>query len=208
MSIPIIHVPSVLWHCRLGVRKSIWPVKNLSDKVLSWLSIRSEVQVICVLSSWCHCHPIVACFIKIQIGLTCVVPAYPGRPIKQVSLCLRLLSIFIRYTTSVRWCRVLYQQQNQHMDALQAYICAVQLDRSHSAAWTDLGILYESCGQPKDALVCYRNAVDTAKCMTQINLYWMVLLFWFEDAVGFVIQDSYGWFGSWEVNWLLLMTCS
>jgi len=50
------------------------------------------------------------------------------------------------------------------MDALQAYICAVQLDRSHSAAWTDLGILYESCGQPKDALVCYRNAVDTAKC--------------------------------------------
>jgi len=24
----------------------------------------------------------------------------------------------------------------------------------------------------------------------------MVLLFWFEDAVGFVIQDSYGWFGS------------
>jgi len=60
-------------------------------------------------------------------------------------------------------CRVLYQQQNQHMDALQAYICAVQLDRSHSAAWTDLGILYESCSQPKDALVCYTNAVNTSK---------------------------------------------
>jgi len=69
------------------------------------------------------------------------------------------------------------------MDALQAYICAVQLDRSHSAAWTDLGILYESCGQPKDALVCYRNAVDTAKCMKredvllQINLYLMIYCF-------------------------------
>ena len=25
------------------------------------------------------------------------------------------------------------------MDALQAYICAVQLDKSHSAAWTNLG---------------------------------------------------------------------
>ena len=60
------------------------------------------------------------------------------------------------------------------MDALQAYICAVQLDRSHSAAWTDLGILYESCGQPKDALVCYRNAVDTAKCTKHNGYYRLV----------------------------------
>ena len=34
---------------------------------------------------------------------------------------------------------VLYQQQAQPMDALQAYICAVQLDKNHSAAWTNLG---------------------------------------------------------------------
>lgn len=54
--------------------------------------------------------------------------------------------------------RVLYQQQNQPMDALQAYICAVQLDKTHTAAWTDLGILYENCEQPKDALTCYINA--------------------------------------------------
>lgn len=44
------------------------------------------------------------------------------------------------------------------MDALQAYICAVQLDKTHTAAWTDLGILYENCEQPKDALTCYINA--------------------------------------------------
>lgn len=43
------------------------------------------------------------------------------------------------------------------MDALQAYICAVQLDKSHTAAWTDLGILYETCNQPKDAYTCYIN---------------------------------------------------
>lgn len=55
------------------------------------------------------------------------------------------------------FCRVLYQQQNQPMDALQAYICAVQLDKSHTAAWTDLGILYETCNQPKDAYTCYIN---------------------------------------------------
>lgn len=44
------------------------------------------------------------------------------------------------------------------MDALQAYICAVQLDKSHRAAWTNLGILYESCNQPRDAYACYLNA--------------------------------------------------
>lgn len=49
------------------------------------------------------------------------------------------------------------------MDALQAYICAVQLDKSHTAAWTDLGILYESCNQPKDALTCYLNAAKINK---------------------------------------------
>ena len=47
------------------------------------------------------------------------------------------------------------------MDALQAYICAVQLNKNHSAAWTNLGLLYESTRQPKDALVCYKNAKVT-----------------------------------------------
>lgn len=48
------------------------------------------------------------------------------------------------------------------MDALQAYICAVQLDKSHSAAWTNLGILYESCNQPRDAYACYLNATKNS----------------------------------------------
>lgn len=62
------------------------------------------------------------------------------------------------------WCSIgmLYQQQKQFVDALQAYMCAVQLDRSHSPAWTDLGVLYETCGQPKDALTCYTNAAKSS----------------------------------------------
>jgi histone demethylase len=44
------------------------------------------------------------------------------------------------------------------MDALQAYICAVQLDKDHSEAWTNLGILYESANQPQDAMTCFNNA--------------------------------------------------
>jgi len=31
--------------------------KKLSDEVLVWLSVWSEVQIVCIWSSWCHCHP-------------------------------------------------------------------------------------------------------------------------------------------------------
>ena len=58
---------------------------------------------------------------------------------------------------------MLYQQQNQHMDALQAYIYAVQLEKYHLAAWTNLGLLYESFSQLHDALSCYVNAVAKQK---------------------------------------------
>ena len=55
--------------------------------------------------------------------------------------------------------RVLYQHQNQTMDALQAFVCAIQIDNKHATAWMDLGILYETNGQAQDALFCYRKAV-------------------------------------------------
>jgi len=41
---------SPLWHCWLVIRKSIRPVK-MSDEVLSWLSLWSEVQMVCIWSS-------------------------------------------------------------------------------------------------------------------------------------------------------------
>ena len=59
--------------------------------------------------------------------------------------------------------RTLYQQQNQPMDALQAYVCAVQLDKTHSPAWFDLGMLYESLKQFSDALHCYQNGIKHGK---------------------------------------------
>jgi len=86
---------SALTH-RLGVRKSIRPVRKLSDEVLAWLSVWSEVQMICIWSSCCHCHPIISCCSKIQNGLTFLVPAYPGCPgketIKRLSVCLLLVA--------------------------------------------------------------------------------------------------------------------
>jgi len=43
----------------------------------------SEVQIICTWSSWCHCHPIISCFSKIQNGSAFLVPAYPACPGKE-----------------------------------------------------------------------------------------------------------------------------
>ncbi len=57
------------------------------------------------------------------------------------------------------WNRVLYQHQNQTMDALQAFVCAIQIDNKHATAWMDLGILYETSGQAQDALFCYKKAM-------------------------------------------------
>jgi len=42
--------------------------KKLSDEVLAWLSVWSEVQMICIWFSWPHCHPIISCCIKIPNG--------------------------------------------------------------------------------------------------------------------------------------------
>jgi len=43
--------------------------KKLSGEVLARLSVSNEVQMICIWSSWCRCHPIISCSTKIQNGL-------------------------------------------------------------------------------------------------------------------------------------------
>jgi len=43
--------------------------------------VSSEVQMVCIWCSWCHCHPVISCFVKtfiIQIVLAFLVPAYRG----------------------------------------------------------------------------------------------------------------------------------
>jgi len=61
-------LPSVLWHCWLGNRKGS-SLYKLSGEVLAWLSVWSEMRMICIWSNWCHRHPIISCFIIIQNGL-------------------------------------------------------------------------------------------------------------------------------------------
>ena len=76
---------------------------------------------------------------------------------------------FISYKNSVNnpeassdtWCSigVLYHQQKQCMDALQAFICAIQLNHKHFSAWLNLGVLYEQDNQLDEALKCYKTAM-------------------------------------------------
>jgi len=76
----------------VGHRKEHLACKILSDEVLALLSAWNEMQIICTWSSWCHCHLIIPCFVKIRIGSTYMMPAYPRCPgkeaVKQVSVCL------------------------------------------------------------------------------------------------------------------------
>ena len=59
---------SVLWHCWLGDRKGIWPVKKLSGGVLVWLSVWSEVQT-CIWPSGFHCHSLSLAPVKSRLVL-------------------------------------------------------------------------------------------------------------------------------------------
>ena len=61
-------LPSVLWHCWLGGRKGIRPVKNLSSEVLAWLSVWNEVQT-CIWPSWYHCHSLSLAPVKSRLVL-------------------------------------------------------------------------------------------------------------------------------------------
>lgn len=46
-------VSPVLSNCWLGIRRSIRPVKT---EWRGWMSVCSEMQLICNWHSWCHCH--------------------------------------------------------------------------------------------------------------------------------------------------------
>jgi len=102
---PFVMQPSVLWQCWLFVRKSICLLKKLSERC--WHSYLSGARC-----KWFACGQadatataIICCFIKIQIGLTFLMLAYPGlswkrgrwtfvlSSIDDLSLCLMLHKI-------------------------------------------------------------------------------------------------------------------
>jgi len=63
-------------------RQSIWPVKNKWWCAGMVICLEQGAND-CVWSSWCRCHPVICCFIKMQTGLTFLAPVYPGCPGKE-----------------------------------------------------------------------------------------------------------------------------
>jgi len=45
-------LPLLVWH-----QEEHPACKKLSDEVLWWLSVWSDVHIVCIWSSWCSCHP-------------------------------------------------------------------------------------------------------------------------------------------------------
>ena len=82
-------VPSVLWHCWLGGRKGIQPVKNWV--VRCWRGYLSGARCRLAQAQLMPLPLTVSCFSKIQIGFTFLVPAHPGSPgkraVKRVCVC-------------------------------------------------------------------------------------------------------------------------
>jgi len=86
----VIQVPSVLWHCWLGSRKGIPPVKKLEwwgAGVVNCLEQCADLHMAQLMPL-----PLtVSCFTKIEIGLTFLVPAHLGSPgqraVKRVCVC-------------------------------------------------------------------------------------------------------------------------
>jgi len=82
--------PSVLWHCWLGGRKGIRPVKTewWSAGMVSYLERGADLHM----AQLMPLPPTVSCFSEIQIGFAFLVPAHPGSPgkraVKRVCVCI------------------------------------------------------------------------------------------------------------------------
>ena len=74
------------------------------------------------------------------------------------------------------------------MDALQAFVCAIQIDNKHATAWLNLGILYESSGYTQDALICYRKAIQEkdgtrSECIRNSFIRLIFLESWYPELI-------------------------
>ena len=143
----------MLWRFWLVSRKSIRPVKYLSYEVLAWLSVWSKVQMTCIWSSWCQCHPIISASEKSRMvcpsgtRLPCIV--LEKSPLTTVVVV--VVVVVVKYCITV--CRL-----HQHLHRRQAFSLASKHQRLCSSsrmiglliAWKPVliisfNILYHSC---------------------------------------------------------------
>jgi len=81
-------VSILVWHCWLGCRKSMWPIKIDWWLMRCWHGYLSGARCkwFACSPSYATATPIISCFIKTQIDLTFLVLAYSSFLGKQVSI--------------------------------------------------------------------------------------------------------------------------
>jgi len=86
-------LPSVLWQCWLGIRKSICPLKIEWWGVGLVICLERGADCFCIWSSWCHCIP-KPHYLLLHLKpdwLTFLVPVYRGCPGKEAGKWVLLL---------------------------------------------------------------------------------------------------------------------
>jgi len=67
----------------VGRQEGLPARKNLSDEVLAWSSVWSEVQMTCIWSGRCHCHSIISASVNSRMVYPSGTGLYPGSPGKR-----------------------------------------------------------------------------------------------------------------------------
>jgi len=112
-------LPSLLWHC-------CWAAacKKLSDGVLAWLFVWSEVQT-CIWPSWCHCHSLSLASVKSRFVLPFwyrIIPVVPDKGSLNGGLCV--------YVFWWRLQRVLKDIVSEKLPTLHSHFSTHQCDLS------------------------------------------------------------------------------
>ena len=125
-------LPSVLWHCWLGGRKGIRPVKNWV--VGFWHGYLSGAR--CRLAHG-PADATVSCFSKIQIGFTFLVPAHLGSPgqraVKRVCVCMLSIHVSLHCVialSTVRWSNINAKRSNYFTFTIFRVRCVDSVNQS------------------------------------------------------------------------------
>ena len=132
-------VPSVFWHCWFGIRKSIQSAKI--GMFICWVSGTNDLHVVQLIPV--QRFPIISCSIKIETGLTLLVPACPDCPgneaVNRVSVCRKL---FYAKLSGWRTCCVyLLFKDTFWIQKLWVFICTVQSARKFLTVHRELRVV-------------------------------------------------------------------
>ena len=137
-------LPSVLWHCWLGDRKGIQPIKI--ERCGAGMVICLERGADLHMAQQIPLPLTVSCFSKIQIGFTFLVPAYPGSPgqraVKRVCVCRRCSMVCV--SVCCTWSSAVHKWLNWsscHLACWFTLTLATMCLMGFLAHWKALGLL-------------------------------------------------------------------